>query len=438
MRNYYRFVVFLAILFILGISAFTLWGKYGIKGYTRNDEVTVQLNEIKTDAEEAWDNLDNLRERDYEADYLILDMQNQILLMNAKSSGEYEDFTLERAIKEGYPYAYAMIDNKVVGSVILLTDPVGSYAKARSAIIIGVSILGLIFIGGALVFGKYVENRLVNPFERMKEFAGLVAEGKLDEPLMMDRSNIFGAFTESFDIMREELAESRKREVALQKKEKELVASLSHDLKTPITGIKLTTELLQAKLMRDGEAKGDNGEILEKLGNISSKAEQIDALVGDLFASTLDDLGEFKVSLKDEESLVIGDIVRKYDDRGLVSAGAIPKTLINVDTKRLGQVIGNIISNSYKYAETKIDITYDILEEFLEMRIRDYGPGVPEDEMSLIANKFYRGKKWAESKEEGSGLGLYIAKTLMEKMKGEMLPANTEDGFCITLLIPLS
>lgn len=438
MRNYYRFVVFLAILFILGIAAFTLWGKYGIKGYTRNDEITVQLNEIKTDAEESWDNLDNLRERDYESDYLILDMQNQILLMNAKSSGEYEDFTLERAIKEGYPYAYAMIDNKVVGSVILLADPIGSYAKARSAIIIGVSILGLIFIGGALVFGKYVENRLVKPFDRMKEFAGLVAEGKLDEPLVMDRSNIFGAFTESFDIMREELAESRKREVALQKKEKELVASLSHDLKTPITGIKLTTELLQAKLMRDGETKGDNGEILEKLGNISSKAEQIDALVGDLFASTLDDLGEFKVSLKDEESLVIGDIVRKYDDRGLVNAGEIPKTLINVDTKRLGQVIGNIISNSYKYAETKIDITYDILEEFLEMHIRDYGPGVPEDEMSLIANKFYRGKKWADSKEEGSGLGLYIAKTLMEKMKGEMLPANTEDGFCITLLIPLS
>ena len=438
MRNYYRFVVFLAILFILGIAAFTLWGKYGIKGYTRNDEITVQLNEIKTDAEEAWDNLDNLRERDYEADYLILDMQNQILLMNAKSSGEYEDFTLERAIKEGYPYAYAMIDNKVVGSVILLTDPVGSYAKARSTIIIGVSILGLIFIGGALVFGRYVDGTLVKPFERMKEFAGLVAEGKLDEPLMMDRSNIFGAFTESFDIMREELAESRKREVALQKKEKELVASLSHDLKTPITGIKLTTELLQAKLMRDGETKGDNGEILEKLGNISSKAEQIDALVGDLFASTLDDLGEFKVSLKDEESLVIGDIVRKYDDRGLVSAGEIPKTLINVDTKRLGQVIGNIISNSYKYAETKIDITYDILEDFLGMRIRDYGPGVPEDEMSLIANKFYRGKKWADGKEEGSGLGLYIAKTLMEKMNGEMLPANTEDGFCITLLIPLS
>jgi len=93
MRNYYRFVVSLAILFILGISAFILWGKYGIKGYTRNDEITVQLNEIKTDVEEAWDNLDNLRERDYEADYLILDMQNRILLMNAKSSGEYEDFT---------------------------------------------------------------------------------------------------------------------------------------------------------------------------------------------------------------------------------------------------------------------------------------------------------------------------------------------------------
>ena len=65
----------------------------------------------------------------------------------------------------------------------------------------------------------------------MKDFASDIAGGRLDSPLVMDRGNMFGAFSESFDIMREELAESKKRELVLQKKERELVASLSHDLK---------------------------------------------------------------------------------------------------------------------------------------------------------------------------------------------------------------
>ena len=63
---------------------------------------------------------------------------------------------------------------------------------------------------------------------------------------------------------------------------------------------------------------------------------------------------------------------------------------------------------------------------------------MPEDEISLITNKFYRGRWWADSKEEGSGLGLYIARMLMEKMDGALLPENTGDGLMITLMIPLS
>ena len=132
------------------------------------------------------------------------------------------------------------------------------------------------------------------------------------------------------------------------------------------------------------------------------------------------------------------DIVKKYDDRGLTVSSEIPEVIIHIDSKRMSQVIGNIISNSYKYADTRIDISYKIEQEFLEMKLQDHGPGVPEDELSLIANKFYRGKQWAESKEEGSGLGLYIAKMLMEKMNGEMLPESSGEGLTITLLIPIS
>ena len=82
-------------------------------------------------------------------------------------------------------------------------------------------------------------------------------------------------------------------------------------------------------------------------------------------------------------------------------------------------------------------MSYGLIDGFLEMKIRDYGPGVPEDELSLIANKFYRGKNWRESEQDGNGLGLYIANTLMQKMNGELIP-ESRDGFIVTLLIPLS
>ena len=176
---------------------------------------------------------------------------------------------------------------------------------------------------------------------------------------------------------------------------------------------------------------------IEKLNNIYEKADEMDVLVNDLFAATLNDLGEFTVNCKDEESGVISEIIKHYDDKSLVSEGEIPKVIINVDVKRLGQVIGNIITNSYKYAGTKIDISYELIEGFLQMVIRDFGPGVPQDELSLVANKFYRGKSWRESDQSGNGLGLYIANTLMLKMNGELIP-ESRDGFIVTLLIPLS
>ncbi|MBP5733910.1 MAG: ATP-binding protein, partial [Lachnospiraceae bacterium] len=106
--------------------------------------------------------------------------------------------------------------------------------------------------------------------------------------------------------------------------------------------------------------------------------------------------------------------------------------------RRMGQVIGNIIVNSYKYANTRIEAVFSLQEEYLQMKISDHGPGVSPEELSLITNKFYRGKQWKESKESGSGLGLYIAKTLMEKMDGELLAESAGEGLSISLVIPLS
>ena len=433
MKNYIKIIFAIILLVFLGVMIFTVIS-YKSEENSSNDSANIlALNDIVKTAEDNWGNLKPALKDIFDGDFVILNPANEVLYDSRKDTAE--TISIETAIKKKYLYKYIVIKNNIAGYAVICNNGMQMIESAKLRLIAGFAICGLILIMGMFLFYKYVEKRIIIPFKRMEDFAGKVAEGRLDEPIIMDRNNIFGAFSESFDIMREELSESRKRELALQKKERELVASLSHDLKTPITGIKLTSELLQAKLSMSPD---QNGDMIEKLGNIYKKADQIDVLVSDLFTSTLDDLGEFRVNLKDETSTVIIEIVKKYDDKSLVKGDAVPEVIINTDIRRLSQVIGNIISNSYKYAGTKIDIKYEVIEGYLKMVLRDYGPGVPENEIDLITNKFYRGKDWKDGKQEGSGLGLYIAKTLMVKMNGELIAESDGKGLAITLLIPLS
>ena len=458
MKSYFRIVAVVAIIYVIGVLLLIFFtenltsGKNGTKG-----EVSA-LNDIARTAEANRNDLSVLDEYTFEFDYVIVDMTQNLLYINSSRNLNQEKITVETAIQNRYPYMYLKSGDKIWGCLIELDDGLSSVRRIRNRFIIGISLAGLVIIIAMAGFGLYINQNVIAPFRNMKDFAGKVAQGNLDEPLAMDRGNMFGAFSESFDIMREELAQSRKRELELQKKERELVASLSHDLKTPVTGIKLTAELMQMRLSVKKEQNVDfNKENEDKLSEgqamisseeidilstdaegIRQKAEQIDALVSDLFTTTLDDLGEFKVSLNDEDSSVLTSLVESYDNKRLVTSQMIPDVVINIDKNRMGQVIGNIISNSYKYAGTRIDISYRLSEGYLEMEIKDHGPGVPSEELDLITNKFYRGKDWQETDKDGNGLGLYIAKTLMQKMNGDLVAESDGDGLAITLIIPLS
>ena len=445
MKNYYKIVAAVAAVFLVGIILLIVFTGGGMNGVENNGTVSM-LNDIAKTAEEHHTDLSVLDDTPYNVDFVIVDLTENVLYTNSRKDISGEKLSPETAMQKHYLYKYLTDNGRVWGCIILLDDGMSGFMKIRNRIIAGAVICSLLIIIGMIAFGMYINKNIIIPFDNMKNFAGKVAEGNLDEPLMMDKNNMFGAFSESFDIMREELSEAKRRELELQKKERELVASLSHDLKTPVTGIKLTAELMQMRL----SVKNDNGDagspvtaediskLSEDAEGIRQKAEQIDVLVSDLFTSTLDDLGEFKVNCQDEDSRLLGDIVKSFDDRSLTVSEEIPEVVINIDKKRMSQVIGNVISNSYKYANTQIDISYRISEDYLEMQIKDHGPGVPSGELDLITNKFYRGKNWENTDKDGNGLGLYIAKTLMKKMNGDLIAESDGDGLAITLIIPLS
>lgn len=447
MRAYLKMTIFVAICFLIGIVILIVLTGVGSSENNVNYQGEISaLNDIAKNAEAHRSDLQKLDNMTYDMDFVIVDMTENILYAHTSRDISKERLSVQSAIQNRYPYIYLKDDNQIWGCLIELDDGLNRYRKTRLSLIIGMCIFSAMVILGIISYGIYIDKNIVVPFRKMKAFASKVAQWNFDEPLEMDKDNMFGSFSESFDIMREELAVSRKRELELQKKEKELVASLSHDLKTPITGIKLTADFMAARLQawtqpEQKEHTIPDEELTDMLSDavkIAQKTEQIDNLVTDLFNSTLDELGEIRVVCADEAATVLDELVQDFDNKDKVVMEAIPEVIISIDKKRMSQVIGNIISNSYKYAGTRIDISYEINEGYLEMNIRDYGPGVPVNELDLITNKFYRGKDWIDKDKDGNGLGLYIAKTLMNKMNGDLITESPGEGLEVKLVIPLS
>ena len=226
----------------------------------------------------------------------------------------------------------------------------------------------ILVIGYAFILLVYF--LLVKPVKEMEEFASSIAKGNLDVPLPIHKNNMFGSFTESFDLMREELKTARQREIEAEKAKREMVAELSHDLKTPVATIQATCEVLELKVSKElEEAKKEadqpqkkidelNG-YLEKISYISNKSETINQLVGNVFHATLDDMEEVKIEPSENDSRLIEGYFNNLKEYGnIILDNHIPECLVYFDKLRMEQVIDNIVSNSYKYAGTDIHISF--------------------------------------------------------------------------------
>ena len=439
MKKYSKVILYTALIWLASLAIFYICTDVSINNIARDNTDTVLLNDIAKTVEDDMTSLEQLDGRDFGCEFVIVNDANKILYASSGDTDKYGDLSVQNAIKNRYPYQYILTNGSISGCVIMITDTAKEYNEIRNRLFAVLGILSLVFVIGAVIVITYFNQNIITPFRQMRNFAGSIAGGNLDEPLTIDRNNVFGVFSESFDIMREELKNSRQREIELQRREREMVASLSHDLKTPVTGIKLSTELMLAKLAK-GEGstyEKERSDISEKLGNVYKKADEIEHLVSNLLSVSLDNLGETKVNVREEKSCILEEIVAKFDDREKVTSDEVPDCVISIDLNAISRVIGNIISNSYKYAGTDITVKYAFVDNFLSMTIKDSGPGVSDDELPLITNKFYRGKAQLESNADGNGLGLYIARTLMEAMGGELL-MESEGGFAVTLLISLS
>ena len=379
----------------------------------------VEVNELISEIEKNWGN-EPLNFRKFSFEFAIVNEKGRLLYRDGDSTGAQ---SVVKATSSRDTIRDIVVNEKVVGHLIIYNhfNDIETRIEKRflKNYIVSVSLVFLLVLAAIL----WIEFRVVRPFYKMKDFAEAVATGNLDKPLEMDRKNMFGAFTESFDIMREELKISKERELQANISKKELVAELSHDIKTPVASIKAMSEILSLKEDRD--------ELRDKIKSIGEKADHIDSLVSNLFTSTLQELERMETYAIDLESTCISDMIKTADNRGLVNEFEIPECLIRGDRTRLNQVITNIIFNSYKYANTEIDVAASIEMDSLIVSFTDKGGGVSEEELSIITQKYKRGKN-AEG-IQGTGLGLFISKELMSDMEGSLEVANADGGFRVTL-----
>jgi signal transduction histidine kinase len=362
--------------------------------------------------------------------YTVFDMDGRLLA----STGEGLAKDINEAIEHRDTIVDIVVGSQTVGKLVLDNNATAELRSWRTRVQVALAlILTLLALLLALLLLR-VHRNILSPFHRLESFAANVAAGKLDIPLNMDRKNAFGAFTESFDLMRAELAAAREGERQAAQSKKELAAQLSHDIKSPVASIKAISEL--AQLTETDERNR------ERMATIEAKADQIDLLISNMFHATLEELQELAVSPVETPSSAVAELIVRADYRhlldGAANAGAIavPPCLAMADPIRLEQTLDNVIGNSYKYADTPIAFEAELLDGYLWLNFTDAGGGVSPDELPLLTQKFYRGTNAAE--KSGSGLGLYIAHYFMERMGGALTCENTEDGFRVRLALRLA
>lgn len=298
----------------------------------------------------------------------------------------------------------------------------------------GVSVIPILCGASVFLFAAmfgYIYFAILRPFEKMKDFAAKISMGDFDVPLNYERSNYFGEFTWAFDSMRNEITKSRASEKEAIENNKTVIATLSHDIKTPIASIRAYAEGLSANLDSTYEKR-------EKyLSVITKKCDEVSRLTDDLFLHSISDLDKLKLTPESIEicaftESVINEISAEQED--VIFRKPNFTAFVNADKNRFTQLCENIINNARKYAKTNIEVFFTMENENIILHFRDRGNGIPDENMPFIFDKFYRGNNCGS--EQGSGLGLYIVKYIAEKMGGQVILQNHAVGLEVKIILP--
>lgn len=405
-----------------------------------NNQYRVEINRIKQSI------------RAYEEQYGVCPENSATILQYSEETYDYiMDIFCVPFDKDGKVDGeeFSKISNDMDEQYILYQTHLGiykinytiSYSFQIEKIRYFVNIILLLFASFAVIVLLYIRQNIIKPFNALSSLPYELSKGNLSKPLKESKNKYFGHFLWGMDMLREKLEMDKQREFQLVKDKKLLLISLSHDIKTPLSAIKLYAKALDKNLYKQEEQKK------KAVLSISHHVDEIERYLSQIVTASSEEFMSFDVHLKEVYVKTIIDSVKKYYTEKLMLAQISfdiclhDDCLIQGDEDRIIEIMQNVIENAVKYGDgTFIRIDARRKEEEYIICIINSGCTLMEKELLHIFDSFFRGTNI--DNKQGSGLGLYICRSLMHLMEGEILAdiitENEIRCMCVKLVFRLA
>ena len=335
--------------------------------------------------------------------------------------------TGERILAASSPVIY---QGEIVGVIRYVT----SLSSIDRQFIFAMTVITAIALGiFAMVYfsNLYFVRSIVEPLAGITEIAQVIADGSYGVQIEKKYDDEIGELTDAINNMSLKIRQAERTQ-------SEFISSVSHELRTPLTAITGWAETIQS-----GELRSE-ADIRKGMGIIVSEAKRLSNMVEELLEFSRIEDGRFTLSVEPLDlKAELEDAVYTYTEffrkEGITleyTDGPEEELPISGDPERLRQVFCNLLDNAAKHGGAGKRIHVTLFQEGAEavIRIRDYGPGAPEEELPYLKNKFYKGS----SKARGSGIGLAVCEEIVTRHEGRMDVGNAEGGgFLVTIRLPL-
>lgn len=318
-----------------------------------------------------------------------------------------------------------------IGGRLYRFDYTAKNNSGNAQIIVMVNVI--LAVMTAAVFGIlfYVRRKILRPFERLTNVPYELSKGNLTLPVKESKNRFFGKFLWGIDRLRENIEQQRQRGLELQKEKKTLLLSLSHDIKTPLSVIKLYAKALSKNLYPNEETQREIAE------SINEKANEIEDYVSRIITASREDFLSFDVENGEFYlSELVQTIAAYYSEKlALVKTefaiGEYQNCILFGDLDRAVEVLQNVMENALKYGDGKrIELVFPEDDEAVLITVKNNGCTLDRSDLPHIFESFWRGAN--SGTIPGSGLGLYICRQLMHKMNGEIFAEIDADTITVT------
>ena len=352
------------------------------------------------------------------------------LVVLAGSGDQLGDLLPQSVIQNGNPIN---VNGKIVGTMVtrqptIRVNPAETAFLDRVRQITTLSAIGVIAVGLLLAF--LLSRTLTRPIRELTAATHAVSAGQLEHAVPIRSRDELGELAASFNRMNVELA----RSTGLRR---QMTADIAHELRTPVSVI-----LGHAEAVHDGVIPAS----LETFEIIRDEAERLDSLIEDLRTLSRADAGELPIEFQTVSPAKLLEKVQaihkqRAGQKNIAISLQVESELpeISADPGRMVQVLSNLVDNALLYTPEggRVNLSAQVVADNLEFRVQDSGPGIAENELERVFDRFYRSDPSRQRNEGGSGLGLAIAKSIVEKHNGHIW-AESKPSEGTTIVVHLS